>query len=177
MPSKHDTKEPVIDRRQFLLKAGVTCGIAAGAGIWGYAFYSDDPVRRRSEKIFTFKNYRVSDSEEYPVMVIVRGKDVDQMIRAAVERLGGVSRFIGRGDRVLIKPNVGWDRQPEQAANTNPQLVGAVVHLCREAGASQVWVTDVSINDPYRSFSRSGIESAVKRAGGVVSSPRRTILS
>ena len=168
MPSKHDKKEPMMDRRQFLLKAGATCGIAAGACLWGYTFYSDDPVRRTSEKIFTFKDYRVAESKEDPVMVIVHGKDVHKMARAALEKLGGISRFINRGERVLIKPNVGWDRQPEQAANTNPELVGAVVNLCREAGASSVWVTDVSINDPYRSFSRSGIESAVKRAGGTV---------
>ena len=168
MPSKHDKKEPSLDRRQFLLKAGVTCGIAAGAGIWGYSFYSDDPVRSRSEKIFTFKNYRVDDSREHPVIVIVHGKDVNKMALTAIEKLGGISRFVTSGDKVLIKPNVGWDRQPEQAANTNPELVGAIVDLCREAGASNVWVTDVSINDPYRSFSRSGIEAAVKRAGGTV---------
>jgi uncharacterized protein (DUF362 family) len=168
MSSKHHKKEPLLDRRQFLIKAGVTCGIAAGAGIWGYSFYSDDPVRRRSERIFTFKRFRVATSEEHPVMVIVHGKNVDTMARTAVEKLGGMSRFITSGDKVLIKPNVGWDRQPEQAANTNPELVGAVVALCREAGASDVWVTDVSINNPYRSFSRSGIEDAVKRAGGKV---------
>lgn len=168
MPSKHDKKEPLMDRRQFLIKAGITCGIAAGAGIWGYTFYSADPVRRRSEKIFTFKNYRVVESAEHPVMVIVRGKDKEKMVRRALDELGGIGRFVSAGDRVLIKPNVGWDRQPEQAANTNPELVGAVVNLCREAGASQVWVTDVSINNPYRSFARSGIEAAVKRAGGTI---------
>jgi len=168
MPSKHDKKEPVMDRRQFLIKAGITCGLAAGAGIWGYSFYSTDPVRRRSEKIFTFKNYRVEPSGEHPVMVVIHGKDVNMMARRAIEELGGLERFISQGDKVLIKPNVGWDRQPEQAANTNPELVGAVVALCREAGASRVWVTDVSINDPYRSFARSGIEAAVKRAGGTV---------
>jgi uncharacterized protein (DUF362 family) len=69
---------------------------------------------------------------------------------------------------VLIKPNVGWDRQPEQAANTNPEVVRATVELCLEAGASDVWVTDVSINDPYRCFARSGIETAVKLAGGEI---------
>jgi uncharacterized protein (DUF362 family) len=90
------------------------------------------------------------------------------MARAASEVLGGMSRFISPGDRVLIKPNVGWDRQPELAANTNPLLVEAFVQICLDAGAAEVWVTDVSINDTYRSFARSGIEAAVKRAGGEV---------
>jgi uncharacterized protein (DUF362 family) len=168
MSSKHCKKEPLMSRRQLLVKTGVTCGAALGAGIWGYLFYSDDPVRRRSEKIHTFKNYRVPASKLYPAMVVIRGTDVYRMAEAAFDKLGGISRFISPGDRILIKPNVGWDRQPEQAANTNPELVGAVVKLCSEARASEVWVTDVSINDPYRSFARSGIEKAVARAGGKV---------
>ena len=168
MPSKRNKKEPELNRRQFLMKTAATCGLAAGAGIWGYVFYSDDPVRRRDEKIYTFKNFRVPDSNEYPALAVIHGKNVETMVRTAVDKLGGISRFISRGEKVLIKPNIGWDRQPELAANTNPEVVGAVVRLCREAGASEVWVNDVSINDPYRSFARSGIESAVKQAGGKV---------
>ena len=53
------------------------------------------------------------------------------MVRAAVEKLGGINHFIKAKDKVLIKPNVGWDRQPEQAANTNPLVVAAVVKLCQ----------------------------------------------
>jgi uncharacterized protein (DUF362 family) len=168
MPSKHKKTEQILSRRKFLLKTAATCSLAAGAGLWGYVFYTDEPVRRRSGKILTLKDYRVPEAKIYPALVIVRGKDVRKMAAAALDKLGGISRFISPGDRVLIKPNAGWDRQPEQAANTNPGLVGAVVHLCREARASEVWVTDVSINDPYRSFARSGIEDAVKASGGTV---------
>ena len=166
MSSRHNKKEPGLDRRQFLIKAGVTCGLAAGAGAWGYVFYSNDPVRRSEEKIYSFKNYRTAVSKEYPVLAIMHGKNVEKMVRMAIDKLGGISRFINQGEKVLIKPNIGWDRQPEQAANTNPEVVEAVVRLCKEAGASEVWVNDVSINDPYRSFARSGIEPAVKRDGG-----------
>ncbi len=168
MPSRYDKKEPVMNRRQMLVKTAKTIGLVGGVGLWGYLFYSRDPVRRRDEKIYTFKDFRVDDAGLYPRLVEVCGKDPEGMIRAAMERLGGVRRFIQPGERVLIKPNVGWDRQPEQAANTNPDLVGAVVRSCLEARASEVWVTDVSINDPYRSFARSGIEAAVRRAGGTV---------
>jgi len=168
MSSQHSKKEPDITRRQFVVKTAVTCGLAAGAGLWGILSYSNEPVRRRSEQIYTFKDFRVPESKAYPVFVVVRGSAVQKMTMAAVEKLGGMSRFISPGDRVLIKPNVGWDRQPEQAANTNPELVGAVVRLCQEARAAAVWVTDVSINDPYRSFARSGIEHAVRKSGGTV---------
>ena len=168
MSSKHNKKEPAMDRRQFLKKTAATCGLAAGAGLFAYLFYSNEPVQRQAEKIYTFKNYRAPDSAIYAKMAIVHGKDAGKMTRAALDKLGGISRFISPGERVLIKPNVGWDRQPEQAANTNPDIVGAVVNLCKEAKASEIWVTDVSINDPYRSFARSGIESAVQKAGGKI---------
>ncbi len=168
MPSQYDKKETIINRRQFLLRTLATCGLAAGAGIWGYVFYGNEPVRRRDEKIFTFKKYRVADSKVYPKMVIVHGKNIEKMIRTAVDKLGGISRFINPGEKVLIKPNAGWDRQPEQAATTNPDLVQSVVKMCFEERASEVWVTDVSINDSYRCFARSGIEDAVIKAGGKV---------
>ncbi len=168
MTSEHSKKEPGITRRQFVVRTAATCGLAAGAGLWGMLSYSNEPVRSRTEQIYTFRDFRVPGSKAYPVFVIVRGSAVQKMTAAALDKLGGISRFISPGDRVLIKPNVGWDRQPEQAANTNPDLVGAVVRLCYEARASSVWVTDVSINDPYRSFARSGIEHAVRKSGGTV---------
>ena len=166
MPSKNDKREPILSRRQFLLKTAATCGLAAAAGTWGYVFYSKEPVRRSDRKIFTFKDFRTEASSVYPYLAVVRGKETEKMVRAAIDKLGGIRRFVKSGDRVLLKPNAAWDRQPEQAANTNPEVVAAVVKLCLEAKASEVWVTDVSVNDPYRCFARSGIEEAVRRAGG-----------
>jgi uncharacterized protein (DUF362 family) len=166
MPSKHDKREPGISRRQFLLRTAATCGLATAAGAWGYVFYSKEPVRRSDTKILTFKDFRTEEKKVYPQLAVVHGKDAEKMVRAAIEKIGGMSRFVSPGEKVLLKPNAAWDRQPEQAANTNPAVVGAVVKLCLEARASEVWVTDVSVNDPYRCFSRSGIEDAVKRAGG-----------
>jgi uncharacterized protein (DUF362 family) len=168
MPSKNDRREPVLSRRDFLFRTAATCGIAAAAGVWGYAFYSKEPVRKSDTKIFTFRDYRTADMKVYPQLAVVHGKDAEKMVRAAIDKIGGIARFISPGEKVLIKPNVAWDRQPEQAANTNPAVVAAVVKLCFEARASEVWVTDVPVNDAYRCFTRSGIEEAVKRAGGRV---------
>jgi len=86
----------------------------------GYLFYSNEPVRRKAERIYTFRDYRKGISGAYPEMVIVHGSDPERMARAAIERLGGMERFVKPGERVLIKPNAGWDRQPELAATTNP---------------------------------------------------------
>jgi uncharacterized protein (DUF362 family) len=166
VPSKNNKREPGMSRRQFLLRSAATCGIAAAAGAWGYVFYSKEPVRRSDTKIFTFKDFRTEEKKVYPQLAVVHGKDADKMVRAAIEKIGGMGRFISPGEKVLLKPNAAWDRQPEQAANTNPAVVAAVVRLCLGARASEVWVTDVSVNDPYRCFARSGIEDAVKRAGG-----------
>lgn len=168
MTSKNNRCEKGINRRQFLIRTSTTCALAAGAGLWAYIFSGDEPVRRGTEKIHTLKDFRVPESTLYPALVIVRGEEAEAMTRAAFDKLGGAARFINPGDRVLIKPNVGWDRQPEQAANTNPDVVSSIVKLCLEARAAQVWVTDVSINDPYRSFARSGIEAAVEKVGGKV---------
>lgn len=164
----HNIKEKGMDRRRFILKMAASCGVIAGAGAWATIFRSSKPILGQKEKIFTFKGFRVAEDARFPAFVAARGKDTEKNLQAALDRLGGISRFVNRGERVLIKPNVGWDRQPEQAANTNPDLVGAVVRSCLDAGASEVWVTDISVNDLYRSFKRSGIESAVKSAGGKV---------
>ncbi len=150
------------------MRTAVTCGFAAAAGTWGYFFYSKEPVHRSENKIFTFKDFRTGEKRGYPHLAVVHGKDAERLVRAAIEKIGGMGRFISPGDKVLLKPNAAWDRQPEQAANTNPLVVAAVVRLCFEARASEVWVTDVSVNDPYRCFARSGIENAVKEAGGKI---------
>jgi uncharacterized protein (DUF362 family) len=80
-------------------------------------------------------------------------------------------RFVSRGDVVLVKPNIGWDRTPEQAANTNPDVVAEIVRQCWQAGAKKVSVTDVSCNDPRRCFQRSGIAEAARREGAEVILP------
>ena len=89
----------------------------------------------------------------------------------AVQALGGMSRFIARGDIVALKPNIGWDRTPAQGANTNPLVVAELVRLAFDAGAKQVIVSDFSCNDPERSFHRSGIQQAAEERGATVILP------
>jgi uncharacterized protein (DUF362 family) len=97
-----------------------------------------------------------------PDLAVAHGPSPEKLVRAAVEALGGIKRFISRGDVVVVKPNIGWDRVPEQAGNTNPVVVAAMVKLCYEAGAKKVKVFDRPVNDPRRCYVQSGIESAAR---------------
>jgi uncharacterized protein (DUF362 family) len=94
-------------------------------------------------------------------LAAVEGSAVDAA-RRAVELLGGMGRFVHSGQKVVVKPNIGWDRTPEQAANTNPDVVAAVVRMCLEVGAGEVLVFDRTCNDPRLSYRRSGIKDAVE---------------
>lgn len=88
-----------------------------------------------------------------------------RLTREAVNGLGGMGRFVNRGDTVWVKPNIGWNRQPEQAATTNPDVVATVVAMCYEAGAKKVIVSDNSCNTATACFARSGIQQASQKAG------------
>jgi uncharacterized protein (DUF362 family) len=158
-------------RRQMLQNLGLTLGAAAGFSALGWLSYSEQAVRRREEPVHQLKDFRLGLAGPAADLAVVHGSNTDHMVRAALDHLGGMEHFIHKGDRVVLKPNVGWDRQPEQAANTNPEVVAAVARLCREAGAAEVLVTDVSLNDPQRSFTRSGIKAAAQAAGASVVLP------
>ncbi|MCC6667540.1 MAG: DUF362 domain-containing protein [Polyangiaceae bacterium] len=107
-----------------------------------------------------------------PVMAIAKSStDAADLTRKAVQGLGGMSRFVARGDVVAIKPNIGWDRMPVHAANTNPVVVAELVKLCLDAGAARVVVTDASCNEPNRCFQRSGIWRATHAVGATVILP------
>ncbi|NLX73608.1 MAG: DUF362 domain-containing protein [Bacteroidales bacterium] len=101
-------------------------------------------------------------------MAAVRGGEPVAMFDKAIEALGGMKRFVKQGQKVLVKPNIGWDTSPERAANTNPQLVGHIVKAAYEAGASEVFVFDHTCDQWDRCYTNSKIEEAVKANGGTV---------
>lgn len=101
-------------------------------------------------------------------LAVVHGPAAAQITRAAIDALGGIKKFVSRGDIVVVKPNIGWDRLPEQAANTNPEVVAEVVRLCIEAGAKKVKVFDRPVNDARRCYVQSGIAAAAGAAGAEV---------
>ncbi|MBN2383174.1 DUF362 domain-containing protein [bacterium] len=114
----------------------------------------------------------VSASEKIPSsaekMVIAHGPSPDKIVTAAVEAMGGMTRFVSKGDIVALKPNIGWDRTPEQGATTHPDVVSALVRLCLNAGAKEVRVLDNTCNEAKRCYKRSGIEASARAAGAKV---------
>lgn len=109
------------------------------------------------------------EAAERPDIVAAHGKPPAKITSAAIDGIGGIKRFISRGDTVVVKPNIGWDRTPEYAANTNPEVVATVVRLCLEAGAKNVKVFDHTVNNARRCYIQSGIADAAAAAGGIVS--------
>ncbi|MDR2809141.1 MAG: DUF362 domain-containing protein [Tannerellaceae bacterium] len=106
--------------------------------------------------------------ETAPDLVAVMGGEPEAMLDKALEALGGIGKYIKKGQKIVIKPNIGWDRTPELAGNTNPLLIKALVKKCLGAGASKVTVFDHTCDDWQKCYKSSGIEVAVKEAGGIV---------
>lgn len=110
----------------------------------------------------------VLEAAEKIDLAVAHGLSPSRITKAAVDALGGIRKYISRGDIVVVKPNIGWDRMPEYAATTNPEVVSTVISLCYEAGAKTVKLFDRSVVDPRRCYKQSGIAAAASSAGGVV---------
>ncbi len=98
----------------------------------------------------------------------MKGGDPVALFDRAIQEYGGMRAFVKKGQRVLVKPNIGWNVAPEGAANTNPALVARIVSHCLEAGAREVLVFDNSCDDGPSSYRKSGIEAAARAAGAKV---------
>jgi len=96
-----------------------------------------------------------------PLVSHAQGKDYHKLVAQVLEPLGGIGNFVKTDDNVVIKPNIAWDRNPAQAANTHPQVVKAVVELCLDAGAKKVMVFDRTCNEERRCYVNSGIQETM----------------
>ena len=172
MPTNVNPNPPqALTRREAMLqflRAGGIAAVAGGGGYW-LSTRSAPPAAPRSEQ--ARRDHRIAPHGDLPHMAVVQNGEPRELVARALADLGGIARFIARQDVVVIKPNIAWDRTPEQAANTNPDLVAEVVRQCRQAGAKRVIVTDVSCNEPRRCFQRSGIQAAARAEGAEVILP------
>ncbi len=101
-----------------------------------------------------------------PDLVAVKNGEPEALFDSGIQALGGMGRFVKKGQTVVVKPNIGWNTPPERAANTNPRLVRRIIEHCLQAGAKAVYVFDHTCDAWRDSYRTSGIEQAVKDAGG-----------
>jgi uncharacterized protein (DUF362 family) len=148
------------DRRGFL-KAGLVTSAGLGLGLLDSKIIY--PATMAPNPPLGIAHYRSSPTELEGI-----AEEAKRLTRKAIESLGGMGRFVSRGNVVWVKPNIGWDRRPEQAATTNPDVVATIVEMCYQAGAKKVVVSDNPCNSADRTFSRSGIQQAAQKAGAQV---------
>ena len=94
-------------------------------------------------------------------LVAIMGGEPAAMFDIGIQALGGIGSFVSKGQKVLVKPNIGWDVIPEKGANTNPALVKRVVEHCFKAGAKEVYVFDNTCDNWIKCYENSGIQRAV----------------
>jgi uncharacterized protein (DUF362 family) len=164
-------KTGMMNRREAMLRLLQLGGAGAGSVALGLWLNSRSVRPEPAALAAGMRDHSVPADPNLPQLVVMQGEDPRALVRSAVHELGGMQRFIARGETVIVKPNIAWDRTPEQAANTNPQVVAEVVRQCWDAGAKKVIVTDVSCNDARRCFHRSGIMEAAGNEGAEVILP------
>ncbi len=138
-------------KRRDFVKKSMNAGVLAGASSLG---------------LVSFNNLAGSAVTSGYDLVAVKGGEPDTMFDRAIASLGGIKSLVKRGQSVVIKPNIGWDTSPERAANTNPKLVKRIIEHCKQAGAKDVYVFDHTCDTWTKCYTNSGIEKAVKEAGG-----------
>lgn len=171
MKSKEENQEPAVEpktitRRQMLRNLASTAIVTAGATAGMAALWDrQGDAGLKAKKALILPKFSVELPSSSPKMAIVRGQDISKMVKAAVGELGGFDKFIKRGDVVMVKPNVAFDRAPQLGATTNPAVLYEVIRNCYEAGAKEVIVADNPINAPEGAFYKSGVRDATLQAG------------
>jgi uncharacterized protein (DUF362 family) len=163
-------------RREFLARAGKAGISLAAAGLAAGLLYDKNGP---SGGVDTDSLVSLPDFSTTPVdgqtLSIVQGTDRKTTVNKAIELLGGVGRFVGKGQTVVIKPNIAFASSPMLGATTNPELIAEVVLLCYKAGAKKVIVMDNPINDPASCFLLSGIGKAASQVGAEVILPKENM--
>ena len=168
--------------RRALLKGALGIGGACAAAGWlslapaHWPLSLRDPdgeVGKPKPKIWRLpeQGFGVPDAPSVADLGVARGSQLRDMLRGALDALGGIGRFIQRGDVVVIKPNVAFERPAALGATTNPEVLTALIELVREAGAQEIRVADNPIESPESCFARSGIRAAAENAGARVYLP------
>ncbi|MDI6786453.1 MAG: DUF362 domain-containing protein [bacterium] len=103
-----------------------------------------------------------------PILIVAKNSYPADLVKNAIKVMGGMSRFVKRGDMVVLKPNFSFDNPPEYASTTHPDLIYEVISMCYKAGARKVKVIDRTCYARNRCLEISGIRKAVEEANGEI---------
>lgn len=151
-----------LSRRKLLEVAG---GAAVLGGLYSLTFVDEGaPAQPRP---------RVGTKPSGNDLVVVEGapRDYAAITERAIEEFGGIEKFVKKGDRVVLSPNMGWMRTPDQAAATHPDVLRKVVQLCERAGASRITCIDYTLDDWTLAFDMCGARQAVRGTMATLLSP------
>jgi len=164
------SEEDELNRRLFLKRLATGSIVGGGAVAAGFVFknngisiHGEDGGADSKDKETKVVTEAVVTPAQPGTIAVAKGENPALITKLAIDALGGMTKFISSGDKVLLKPNIGWDRRPNFAANTNPDVVAAIAKSCIEAGAGKVIVTDSPCNLAKRCFERSGIIKALSK--------------
>lgn len=157
-----------VSRRDFLkhfVKASAAGALTLGAGVF---FWNRNPVPYKAPPL-KIRRFDVPGTQG--LLAVAKDDNITNLVRKAIKGVGGIERFIRRGDNVLLKVNCAFARPSWMGATTSPEVAAEVIRLCFEAGASSVKVTDYPINDAESCFTKSGLKKAIKDVGGEIILP------
>lgn len=151
-----------VSRRKFLEVAG---GAALLGGLYGLTFVDEESIARPA--------LRPAPKVPGVDLAVCQGSPTNygDITERAINELGGIEKFVKKGDRVALSPNMGWMRTPEQAAATHPDVLRRVVQLCERAGASKITCIDYTLDDWTLAFEICGANKAVQGTRATLLSP------
>ena len=164
MASKDKTKMNDLITRRTTLKRLLVSGSLAVSALSGWPKF-ESVGAETTKKDFIVEG--LGQKEAY---------SVKKLTREVFDAAGGITRFISKGDVVVIKPNISWARRPDLAATTNPEVLEAVIELCYEAGAKKIRLADNTIHDARRCFAISGAGRVAQKMNADLIFPRSSLM-
>ncbi|MBT7913854.1 DUF362 domain-containing protein, partial [Candidatus Bathyarchaeota archaeon] len=93
--------------------------------------------------------------------------EVFDLVKESIDLLGGIKTFVKKGDIVALKPNIVTGKLSGPGVTTDKRVVGAVIKLCQEAGASRVLVVEGAdyASKTSEAFELSGVKAVAEELG------------
>jgi uncharacterized protein (DUF362 family)/Pyruvate/2-oxoacid:ferredoxin oxidoreductase delta subunit len=89
--------------------------------------------------------------------------EVKSSVEKGIRLLGGASRFVHKGENILLKPNLLVGDAPEKCVTTNPVVFETVAELFLNAGANISYGDSPAIGNPLRVAKKTGIAEKADR--------------